>query len=116
MFLHPRQNGFNGMNITGTLGGTAWVIMVNILVYHILKLAISKAEKPLLILNRSLIDNILDLYPMTISFIMYTIQYEEKEDPIEVVVVQPNTDPYNEQYDLNPLFYWIKTFHWPNKK
>ena len=33
--------------------------------------------------------------------IMY-YNYEEKEDPVDVVIVQPNTDPYNEQYLTPP--------------
>jgi apolipoprotein N-acyltransferase len=42
--------------------------------------------------------------------------YEEKADPIEVVVVQPNTDPYNEQYDLNPMTLLEKNLTLANEK
>lgn len=37
--------------------------------------------------------------PLIISFSIYN-GYDEKENPVEVVVVQPNIDPYNDQYSL----------------
>ncbi len=86
---------------TGTLGGTAWIILVNILVYHIIKLGITKLNDTLLIFNRIMLILLL-FVPITISFIIYD-NYEEKENPVEIVVVQPNTDPYTEQYDENPM-------------
>ena len=39
--------------------------------------------------------------PLVLSGITYKY-YVEKGDPVNVVVVQPNTDPYNEQYTLSP--------------
>jgi len=41
------------------------------------------------------------IVPIVISYIIY-YNYEEIENPVEIVVVQPNTDPYNEQYDQDP--------------
>lgn len=99
---------------TGALGGTAWVIMVNIIVYHILKLAITKANKSFLVANRILLILLL-FVPISVSFIMYNA-YEEKDDPIDVVVVQPNTDPYNEQYDLNPMILLDKNLSLADQK
>lgn len=99
---------------TGALGGTAWVIMVNIIAYHILKLAITKANQSFLVANRVLLILLL-FVPISVSFIMYNT-YEEKDDPIDVVVVQPNTDPYNEQYDLNPMILLDKNLSLADQK
>lgn len=85
---------------TGTLGGTAWVIMINILIYHLIKNFLFDKQKKLALINGS-IAMFLIIIPIILSMVMYN-NYVEKENPVEVVVVQPNTDPYNEAYDLNP--------------
>ena len=42
------------------------------------------------------------IVPIIISLIMYN-RYTEKVNPVDVVVVQPNLDPYSEQFDLEPI-------------
>jgi apolipoprotein N-acyltransferase len=83
---------------TGSLGGTAWVIMVNLLVFNIITRIVSKAGKARIIFPAVELI-ILIVVPLIISYSIYN-NYTEKENPVEVVVVQPNTDPYNEQYTL----------------
>ena len=39
---------------------------------------------------------------MVISVFMYK-SYTEKPNPVDVVLVQPNLDPYSEQYELKPI-------------
>ncbi len=86
---------------TGTMGGTAWVIIINIVAYHILEMGFK--QKSGIQLNVHRVSLVLLMFvPIVISFIMYDT-YHEQEDPVEVVVVQPNTDPYNEQYDKDPM-------------
>ena len=82
---------------TGTLGGTLWILVMNILIFKILqhvqqKTPIQKSITPLITLV------ILIIIPLSVSFPMY-FSYVEKENPREVVVVQPNVDPYNEDFD-----------------
>jgi apolipoprotein N-acyltransferase len=84
---------------TGTLGGTLWVLLLNILIFKLIK------SFPLL--NRSLFPVIyrgvpvvlVFVVPMIFSIIIYR-SYEEKGDQVEVIVTQPNVDPYTEQYVL----------------
>jgi apolipoprotein N-acyltransferase len=45
---------------------------------------------------------LLIIVPMIISVVMYN-RYTEKINPVDVVVVQPNIDPYNEEYNLDPM-------------
>ncbi|MCL2683413.1 MAG: apolipoprotein N-acyltransferase [Bacteroidales bacterium] len=45
---------------------------------------------------------VLIILPLIISAAMYQY-YKEKGTDVEVVIVQPNIDPYSEQYDLNPV-------------
>ena len=86
---------------TGTLGGTAWVIVVNILAFKAVDLFIKKDfGRPFKIAISGVLVFI--TVPILLSYIMYNT-YQEKENPVEVVVVQPNTDPYNAQFDHSPL-------------
>jgi len=85
-------------SVTGILGGTLWILLVNYIGFRILENVLFKNHK-----WRSQVVLIgqwsaLLLVPIGISLIQY-FSYEEKHDPIEVVVVQPNIDPYNEKFD-----------------
>ena len=86
---------------TGIFGGTLWIILVNILLYIAVKnyfFARLGLRKSLLPLGAALM---LIIVPIIISYSIYN-NYTEKKWPVEVVVVQPNMDPYDEQYSLPP--------------
>ncbi len=87
---------------TGIFGGSLWILLVNIMLfffvrdYFILKIS-----------NRNLAFRMaatiaLMVIPVIVSVVMYN-RYTEKINPLDVVVVQPNLDPYNEQYELEPM-------------
>jgi apolipoprotein N-acyltransferase len=82
---------------TGCLGGTFWVLILNICFFFIIKEVVLKKT---IIKKRLKIVTILFLIlPVIISlFIYYT--YKEKKDPVSIVVVQPNIDPYTEKFGL----------------
>ena len=75
---------------TGIAGGTIWVLLANILVYKMLK-NYSKLYITYVILAL--------FVPLIISKIIYAC-YDEQGDAVEVVVVQPNLDPYSEEFTL----------------
>ena len=84
--------------VTGTLGGSLWVLILNILIFRLIKgWRANRSITP----NRSRIGWALGvlLIPIAISAIRY-ISYKEKEDPYEMVVLQPNIDPYLKFNDL----------------
>lgn len=83
---------------TGSLGGTMWVLIVNILIFETLSSFIKKASRVRIIIQTSILFIAIAI-PIIFSFSIYN-NYQEEENPIDVVVVQPNTDPYNEQYSL----------------
>lgn len=83
---------------TGSLGGTVWVIIVNILIYNILAGLFSKIKSKKILIS-ALVLVIAIATPIIFSIIIYN-NYQEQENPVEVIVVQPNIDPYNEQYSL----------------
>ncbi len=82
---------------TGVMGGTLWILITNILIFkvfkktYLLKEPIKNSIKTL-----SSIATIL-IIPIIFSIIIYT-RYTETENPIQIVVVQPNIDPYKEKF------------------
>ncbi len=81
---------------TGATSATPWILMINILLFIILLD---------FILKKNLRDNIFEIavavilifFPLILSMIMFH-SYEEHSDPYDIVVVQPNIDPYNDKF------------------
>jgi len=81
---------------TGILGGSLWVLFINILITKIiLHLKEHKTIKGQIV--NTIIAVLFIFIPITRSLIMY-YNYTEKENPINVVVTQPNIDPYNQKF------------------
>lgn len=81
---------------TGVFGGTAWVVAMNLLLlkgweHYQTNKAISKP-----LMYRSVA---LALLPIGISLALF-FTYQEEEDAIEVVVVQPNYEPHYEKFSV----------------
>lgn len=78
---------------TGALGGTLWVLLVNWLLFRALYDFQNKK-----LFNRKLAGSVaLMLIPILISFSRY-LTYKESDIQAEIVVVQPNIDPYKEKF------------------
>ena len=86
--------------ITGTLGGTVWILLCNFLVYCDPLTNREREKRPRTI--GSLITLAVLIVPMLISLLMYALGERkiDKTTPIEAVVVQQNTDPWEEEYSL----------------
>lgn len=82
---------------TGTLGGTVWVFIVNFLLFA----AISSGRNGnwLKLIKNSLALVLFLVGPIIFSYYIYN-HYAEVQNPVEVVVVQPNIDPWNEEFSL----------------
>ncbi|MBR3729432.1 MAG: apolipoprotein N-acyltransferase [Bacteroidales bacterium] len=81
---------------TGVAGGTLWILLVNILIANIIQYFKSRETKPLLI-NIGC-EVVVVLLPIILSTQVYK-HYEDQGTDTEVVVVQQNCDPWNEQFD-----------------
>ncbi len=79
---------------TGTAGGTVWVMTSNILIYKWL----FKTDNHL---KSATLATAVIVIPLIVSKIMYH-SYKEVGNEVEVVVVQPNLDPYSEEFTLTP--------------
>lgn len=82
---------------TGTFGGTIWVLSVNIFIYLALKYGFGLLRVKKRVLLYGLFAFLTLLVPLSASFSRY-YSYREKSDPVNVVIVQPNIDPYNEKF------------------
>lgn len=86
---------------TGIFGGSLWILLVNIMLFLFVRDRIMLKICSWQVGIRMGATLLLIVVPMIISVVTYN-RYSEKENPVDVVVVQPNIDPYNEQYDLDP--------------
>ncbi|MDZ7742361.1 MAG: apolipoprotein N-acyltransferase [Bacteroidota bacterium] len=87
---------------TGALGGTFWVLLVNILLYRAITFAGIADRSRRKALAYLIAGIVFIVFPLVWSYLIYA-NYEEADHPVEVVVVQPNLDPYTEQYIVPPL-------------
>jgi apolipoprotein N-acyltransferase len=78
---------------TGTAGGTSWVLITNLLLFSLIKQILNpiNANKKILLKTGLLI--VVLAVPSVISATIW-LRYEEKHDPVEVVIVQPSNNPY----------------------
>jgi len=86
-------------SVTGALGGTLWVLLLNCLLYRVIvreRLYNTRAWGAFSVFFALLI------IPALISVAMYHhhVKSIDKSTPIEAVIVQPNTEVWEEQYSM----------------
>lgn len=86
-------------SITGALGGTLWVLLLNYILYWII---VRKREHKRYAGWAYSIFLACLVIPVIISTVMYHYHVKsiDKSTPIEAVIVQPNTEVWEEQYSL----------------
>ncbi len=82
---------------TGTFGGTLWIWIVNTYIFHRI-LAYRKHANRKSLINTVAISSALVLIPIGISLLILA-NYTEEGQEIEVVMLQPNINPYTEKYN-----------------
>ncbi len=86
---------------TGHLGGSVWIIIANISIYKLVRNILKKSKEIRKIIVLSVTSLLIIVIPIIISLSIY-YNYEEVEDPVDIVIIQPNIDPYLEQYITSP--------------
>ncbi|MDP3462129.1 MAG: apolipoprotein N-acyltransferase [Bacteroidales bacterium] len=86
---------------TGVPGGTLWILISNIMVFHIIRLLNEWRvnTKRIGMMVSALI--LIWFVPVIASKMIYN-RVVEVGEIAEIIVVQPNFDPYSEQYELPP--------------
>ena len=104
---------------TGTFGGSLWILCINVWIFYLLKNEDFKSLKNII---RKLIPPLIAI-ALPIVFSLYLYQKVEIEDKtIEVLIIQPNIDPYKSKYKLtnedflNQLFDQLKPYLNKNTK
>jgi apolipoprotein N-acyltransferase len=82
---------------TGIFGGTLWILLVNLLFFLAIRSYLGNRPWKKSIIPASTAV-LLIFIPILLSYNLYN-RYQEKSWPIDVVVVQPNFDPYTEQFN-----------------
>ncbi len=77
---------------TGALGGSLWVLVMNVLVFKLVKGYLEKRSLSASRLRLGWVLGVL-VVPLLFSMVRY-LSYEEQDDPYEMVVLQPNIDPF----------------------
>lgn len=86
--------------LTGTLGGSLWTWLATLAVFGV---AVRSSASATPITRRAVTAVLVIVLPLIGSFVRYAT-FQEAGDPVEVVVVQPNIDPYSEKYGtIDPL-------------
>ncbi len=86
--------------VTGTSGGSLWILTTNILITQFV-----------LYKNKAYMKNIITLVivPIMLSVSIWIFRYKElqnielKNKKLNVLIVQPNVDPYNDKFYIEPL-------------
>ena len=81
---------------TGSFGGTLWVILTNILGFNVLKHFIRHRSLKGKLGDTGILATLIVL-PVIISLIIFGT-YREEPNPREIVVLQPNIDPYEAKF------------------
>ncbi|MCC3156125.1 apolipoprotein N-acyltransferase [Hymenobacter sp. 15J16-1T3B] len=89
---------------TGQLGGSVWVLLTNLAVFWAAFGASERAEQPGVValaarpvVMRWLLPVLAAALPLLLSFVIGS-RWQEKGPAAEVVVVQPNIDPFEEKF------------------
>ncbi|NCA77873.1 MAG: apolipoprotein N-acyltransferase [Alphaproteobacteria bacterium] len=96
---------------TGTFGGTLWVLSGNLVIFRAFKefetqnakrkMQNAKLQWPPSLFRWPGLAFLWILLPILYSLVIYA-RFREESHPVNFVVVQPNIDPYSEQYVLPP--------------
>ncbi len=84
--------------ITGALGGTAWILIVNFLIYQELVFRKEKKDRPKKVIIGVFAASF--ILPLLVSLFFYwdgELRMATTPYPIEAVIVQQNTDPWEEE-------------------
>lgn len=86
---------------TGAFGGTFYVLLTNVLLFLAFKnyLKFRKFVRPVMV--NVILVFVLNAGLLVTSVVIYK-NYKDQGEAHEVVLVQPNLDPYTEQYEVHP--------------
>lgn len=86
----------------GATGGSFWILLINVLIFYTLRTWEAGRKRKDLIRNTSIVTALIIL-PMIISLIKYNNFDEKPSGQVNVLMLQPDLDPYAEKYSKDSL-------------
>ncbi|WP_292009787.1 apolipoprotein N-acyltransferase [Chryseobacterium sp.] len=86
----------------GATGGSFWILVVNVFIFYSLRVWEAGRKRKELIKNVSIIAGLIIL-PMVISIFKYNNFNEKPIGQVNVLMLQPDLDPYAEKYSKDSL-------------
>ncbi len=97
----PKNHWIQWYEFTGVPGGTVWVLLMNLLAFQVVKALLNFKTQSKRFSLALVAAVVLWMAPVLFGEYLYR-NYIETGEQAEVIVVQPNFDPYTEQYELSP--------------
>ncbi|UCA62063.1 apolipoprotein N-acyltransferase [Chryseobacterium rhizoplanae] len=86
----------------GATGGSFWILLINVLIFYNIRTWEAGRKRKDLIKNSSIIAALISI-PMIISIIKYNSFNEKPLGQVNVLMLQPDLDPYAEKYSKDSL-------------
>ncbi|MGG5211037.1 apolipoprotein N-acyltransferase [Chryseobacterium sp. MIQD13] len=86
----------------GATGGSFWILVINVLIFYTLRTWEAGRKRKDLIRNTSIVAALIVL-PMIISLVKYNNFNEKPSGQVNVLMLQPDLDPYAEKYSKDSL-------------
>ncbi|WP_027379949.1 apolipoprotein N-acyltransferase [Chryseobacterium daeguense] len=86
----------------GATGGSFWILLVNVLFFYTVRTWEAGRKRKDLIKNSSILAGLI-IIPMVISLIKYNNFNEKQIGQVNVLLLQPDLDPYAEKYSKDSI-------------
>ncbi len=86
----------------GATGGSFWILLINVLVFYTVRTWEAGRKRKELIRNSAIVGALIIL-PMIISVVKYNTFDEKPTGQVNVLMLQPDLDPYAEKYSKDSL-------------
>ncbi len=86
----------------GATGGSLWILMINLMIFYTIRIWEASRKRKKLIVNIS-ISIAMIVLPMLISLYKYQTFNEKPIGEVNVLMLQPDLDPYSEKYSKDSL-------------
>jgi apolipoprotein N-acyltransferase len=83
--------------ITGTSGGTLWILTSNLMLTAFLNTPFQKTRKRSFLI---ILWILILIIPATLSFLRFSNLKNSTDNPSEVVIIQPNSDPFSLKFSI----------------
>jgi len=87
-------------NITGALGGSAWLIAINLILFAALRKFFKFEKKIIVAAPNMVLASLVFIIPLLYSNSIYNRELDSDLPTANLMLVQPNVEPYTEAYDL----------------